>query len=51
MIILSNKRRIKFNFSRSREEKIYIILALPFSGVMDKRNYLIANKLINNNRK
>ena len=25
-------------------------IGLPFSGVMDKRNYLIANKLINNNK-
>ena len=24
-------------------------IGLPFSGAMDKRNYLIANKLINNN--
>ena len=25
-------------------------IGIPFSGVMDKRNYLIANKLINNNK-
>ena len=25
-------------------------IGLPFSGSMDKRNYLIANKLINNNK-
>ena len=25
-------------------------IGLPFSGAMDKRNYLIANKLLNNNR-
>ena len=30
-------------------EKLYHI-GLPFSGVMDKRNYLIANKLIDNNK-
>ena len=24
-------------------------IGIPFSGVMDKRNYLIANKLIDNN--
>ena len=30
-------------------ENLYHV-GLPFSGAMDKRNYLIANKLLNNNR-
>ncbi len=34
-------------FQDDGRENLYHI-GLPFSGVMDKRNYLIANKLINN---
>tara|TARA_Y100001970_G_scaffold290640_1_gene425141 strand:- start:4045 stop:5025 length:981 start_codon:yes stop_codon:yes gene_type:complete len=34
-------------FQDNGRENLYHI-GLPFSGVMDKRNYLIANKLINN---
>ena len=35
-------------FQDNGRENLYHI-GLPFSGAMDKRNYLIANKLINNN--
>ena len=34
-------------FQDAGRENLYHI-GLPFSGVMDKRNYLIANKIINN---
>ena len=37
-------------FQDSGRENLYHI-GLPFSGAMDKRNFLIANKLINNNKK
>ena len=37
-------------FQDNGRENLYHI-GLPFSGAMDKRNYLIANKLINNNEK
>ena len=30
--------------------KNFYHIGLPFSGVMDKRNYLIANKIINNKK-
>ena len=36
-------------FQDQGRENLYHI-GLPFSGAMDKRNYLIANKLLNNNR-
>ena len=36
-------------FQDQGRENLYHI-GLPFSGVMDKRNYLIANKLINNKK-
>jgi len=37
-------------FQDSGRENLYHI-GLPFSGAMDNRNFLIANKLINNNKK
>ena len=36
-------------FQDNGRENLYHI-GLPFSGAMDKRNFLIANKLINNNK-
>ena len=40
---------INSTFQDHGRKNLYHI-GIPFSGVMDKRNYLIANKLINNNK-
>ena len=45
-----NKTRYKYNHTRHRERQLYHI-GIPFSGTMDKRNFLIANKLVDNNLK
>ena len=39
---------INTTFQDKGRDNLYHI-GIPFSGVMDNRNYLIANKLINNN--